>query len=357
MTTLATRRPAVAVETTTLGQLLARQFPTREALVGPFLREGESMMCWAAPGSGKSLLTLTMAVMVAGGGTVLGWHSPRPRPVLLVDGEMAAEDLQERARVLMDTIEGIDREAAARNLHIMARTLQRAEARFPDLGEREVAQGKREAGQDVVFKKAQEVGAALVVLDNFACLAEVQDENEASSMTPTLAFLLRLKQARIGCILVHHSGKTGENYRGSSKLATTFEVILGLRPLAEGGVAGGGAAFALAWTKFRGVPCEAVRPREVRLEAGPDGRRAWVAVETDDDDVRRVLEAVKTCAYTSGVQVGAALGILPCRVSRIKTAAIRAGRITEADWKLCMKEAAETALDTDATAADNGGDF
>jgi len=82
----------VPVETLTLGRLLEHQFSPREDLVFPWLRQGESAMLWAAAGTGKSLLTL--AVMVAGGGIVLGWKSPRPRRVLLVDGEVSVEDLQ-----------------------------------------------------------------------------------------------------------------------------------------------------------------------------------------------------------------------------------------------------------------------
>ena len=109
------------LQTISLGYLLAHRFRPREDLIFPWLRQGESAMLWAAPGTGKTLLTLTMAVMVAGGGSVLGWNSPKPRRVLLVDGEMAAEDLQERVAWLIDTVEGIDRDAAAANLMILSR--------------------------------------------------------------------------------------------------------------------------------------------------------------------------------------------------------------------------------------------
>jgi RecA-family ATPase len=113
MSTKNNRRPTPGVETITLGRLLAHKFPPREPLVAPWLRQGESAMLWAAPSTGKTLLTLTIAVMVAGGGSVLGWTSEKPRKVLIVDGEMSAEDLQERITWLIETVAGIDREAAA----------------------------------------------------------------------------------------------------------------------------------------------------------------------------------------------------------------------------------------------------
>ena len=258
-----TRRPKAQPETITLGQLLDHGFQPREDLVFPWLRQGESAMVWAGPGVGKTLLTLTLALMVAGGGTVLGWRSPKPRKVLLVDGEMSAEDLKERAALLMGTVAGIDEKTARANLLLLSRNWQREDVAFPDLGDREGRAGKP-SGQDVVFAMAKRHGAELVLLDNYSTLAEVADENEAAAMTPTLAFLLRFKQARIGCVLVHHSGKTGETYRGSSKLATTFEVILGLKPV-DTLAAAGGAAFRLDWTKFRRERSEGVRAANVSL--------------------------------------------------------------------------------------------
>ena len=44
-----------------------------------------------------------------------------------------------------------------------------------------------------------------------------------------LTFMLKLKQAGIAAILVHHSNKSEDNYRGSTAIAATFEVTLGIR--------------------------------------------------------------------------------------------------------------------------------
>ncbi len=43
-----------------------------------------------------------------------------------------------------------------------------------------------------------------------------------------LHVLLRMKSAGVATILVHHAGKGGANYRRSSKLDATFEVVAGL---------------------------------------------------------------------------------------------------------------------------------
>lgn len=342
-TMLNKRKPHRAAEVITLARLLAHQFPPREDLVAPWLRQGESAMLWAAPGAGKTLLTLTLALMVAGGGSVLGWSAPRGRPVLVVDGEMSAEDLKDRTAMLIGTVAGIDREAAEANLHVMSRAWQRADVTFPDLGERDAKPG-RVSGQDEVINEALRVGAELVLLDNFATLVEVADENDAASMNATLTFLLRLKQLRIGCVLVHHSGKDGGTYRGSSKLATTFEVILGLKRL-DSVVTTEGAAFRVEWTKYRREPCEAVRSREVRLVQDASGQPQWRAAATMDDDVRTLLDAVKSCAFSTGKALAAHLGWDPAKVSRTKMAAIEAGGTTDRLWAGYLAEAASGAVD------------
>ena len=344
MTTLTTkRRAAKGVETITLGRLLDHEFPPREALVAPWLRQGESAMLWAAPGSGKTLLTLTLAVMVAGGGSVLGWHSPTPRKVLLVDGEMAAEDLQDRARFLIETVEGIDREAAGRNLTILSRAWQKPEVTFPDLGDREGRNG-RAAGQDEVIALARRTGAELVLIDNFSTCVEVADENDAASMNATLAFLLRLKQLRIGCVLVHHSGKDGGTYRGSSKLATTFEVILGLKPL-DSVASAEGAAFKVEWTKYRREPCEAVRSREVRLTKDASGKPQWIATETMDEEMRALLRAVETGLFGTQRALAEHLKWDPAKVTRMKRAAIKAGLTTDREWDACLAGVGKAAME------------
>lgn len=46
--------------------------PRREHLIIPWLRQGESTMVFAAPGVGKSLFALDIALSVAGGGKCIG---------------------------------------------------------------------------------------------------------------------------------------------------------------------------------------------------------------------------------------------------------------------------------------------
>jgi len=322
------------LKTTNLAQLLEREFPPRQILISPWLRAAESVLLWAPTGVGKTMLVDTLALAVAGGGEVAGWKADRPRKVLLVDGEMHVEDLRDRLALLADTVEGIDQDAAGENLIIFSRQDQAPTARFPDLAERERRHPDEMPGQEVIMKKVIETGAELVILDNFSTLAEVDDENDAAAMNPILGFLMKLKQANVACILVHHAGKTGTTYRGSSKLATTFEVIIGLkRP--DGHLVTDGAAFELAWEKYRGKPTAATVDAEMRLK-DDGGRVGWAKAPSASGEMMAVVAAVRSCTHQTQRAVAQALGMDAPKITRLKAKAIGAGMITRAEWNECL---------------------
>ena len=209
----------------TLGQLLEARFKQRQFLLAPWLREQENCMVYAASGVGKSLFALSAALAVAGGGEFLGWQ-PEARQggegwrVLYVDGEMHIADIQDRARQLRDGIWSLDKAAANQNLRFLARQHQDAGVEFPSITEG--------AGQAFILEQAKQQNVDLVVLDNFSTLGDVEDENAASSFNAIQQFMLQLKVQGIATMLVHHTGKAEDNFRGSSKLAATFETIIQL---------------------------------------------------------------------------------------------------------------------------------
>ena len=81
--------------------LLATPFPPREQLLAPWLPAKGLAMVYGPRGIGKTHLTLGIAYAVASGGSFLGWQAPRPRRVLVVDGEMPAVALQERMAAIV----------------------------------------------------------------------------------------------------------------------------------------------------------------------------------------------------------------------------------------------------------------
>lgn len=327
----------------TLADLKTLELPTRKHLISPWLKEGESAMVYAPTGVGKSMFTMTLALAVAGGGKAFGWTCPEPRKVLYIDGEMHVQDLQERAILLAQTVEGApNAEAMGQNLKFYARQYQESEG-FLDLA-------KEEDRKELMKVLDEEGPIDLLILDNLSTLATIADENAASSFEPILKLLMELKRRGVATILVHHTGKTKANtqrkndFRGSSKLGTTFEVIMGLKPLDD--TAGRGVGFSLEWDKYRNKPDERVSPLQVVLstedrEEGP----SWIAVEAEDTVLMQIVRAVQSCQYQQDQDVRKALfpDMDKSTFSKLKTQAIRKGLITDKDWDRCKSEAKENA--------------
>lgn len=318
----------------TLGELLRMDIPHRDYLISPWLKQGESALIYAAPGVGKSMLTLTLALTIAGGGKFLAWQSHKPRRVLFVDGEMNTADLQERVRLLQGSVRGIDLEAAGTNLTFIARQDQDPEATFPDLATPE--------GQRTVYRRARGKGADLLILDNFSTLFTCEDENAAAAFNEVVKFLMRLKQAGIACILVHHTNKSGDNYRGSSKLATTFEVIQGLKSVDPAAAPEGGIAFDVTWDKFRGKRFhEVTMPQTVRFGTGSDGGEStWSAEQSPKAKLAELVEAVQSMAFETQDALAAHFGVTKGAISKWKAQAIhKHGLITAKAWDDYMTQA------------------
>src|SRR5262249_48681540 len=124
------------------------------------------------------------------------------------------------------------------------------------------------AGMEFVRQCVREDAIDLVILDNFSTLGEVEDENAASSFNAIQQFLLQLKVQGVATMLVHHAGKSGD-FRGSSKLAATFETIIKLERLGSS-VEHGAAAFRVCWDKVRaGGPKRKVREVAAKLIEDP----------------------------------------------------------------------------------------
>lgn len=329
-------------QTINVADLLALDLPPREDLVSPWLREGESMMLYAEPGVGKSFVALALALAVAGGGRLLDrWTAPRPRRVLYVDGEMPLDDIRDRVALLMPAAGG-DGEAIRRNLHFMARHRQSPDTAFIDLA--------REDSREALLTYAQENKIDLIILDNLSTLATIDDENAASAFNAPVAFLLRLKQCGLACLLVHHSNKGGKSYRGSCKIATTFEVILSVEsnPKHAGETA---TCFKLSWKKYRrkkstttGMDLDvSFVSRSEDKDGLPCPERAeWICDIAEDQRIAVFVDMVTSCRYATQREVVAAWpggGMTNPTLSRIKEAAVSQGWITQKRINICFAEA------------------
>lgn len=317
-----------ALSTTSASALLAREFAPRGMIIGPWLREAETALVWAATGIGKTMLTLSIAIAVASGGAVWEWKASKPRKVWIIDGEMHLQDLQDRLRGLANTaVSNVDFDELGPNLRITARQDQDPYSTFYDVTVKE--------HQDVILAKCKEDGIELLIIDNLSTVADsLQDENDATAFRSISSFMTRMKQAGIATILVHHARKDGREARGSTALQTTFEVIIGLtRPQVP---VHGKASFIATFGKFRGLGGPLTEARQWTL--GEDG---WTVTEDTEDRLNTVLAALQSLECINRKELAERLGVSQQTVGRDLKKLVALDRITDDGIKSYFGQAKE----------------
>jgi hypothetical protein len=211
-----------------VGELVDAHPELRPAVIHGLLREGETMNIIASPKTGKSWLTLDLAIAVATGRAWLGRYETAPGEVLIIDNELHRETSAHR----------IPQVARARGVAMR------------EIRERIAVDNLRGRLQDIFtlapYFEALEPGRyKVIVLDAFyRFMPAGGDENDNGTMANIYnrldAFADRL---RCCFVLIHHSTKGSQSGKsvtdvgagaGAQSRATDTHVVL--RPHEENGV-------------------------------------------------------------------------------------------------------------------------
>ena len=287
----------------------------QEDILKPFIKDGDATLIYSPSGVGKSFFSLGVAVAIASGGEFLGYEAPTPRKVMYIDGEMSKWQLMTRVGA-STTIN--NKSLVNQNLSFVNREL--TQEMLPDIGS--------ESEWKMAHRDIVKSGVEVVVFDNFSTLAlGVEDENSASSFNNTLELVLSLKQSSILPILIHHANKTGQSYRGSTKIEAIFSNIISLERSKAIDLSLG-AGFRVKFTKNRNEYSEFTEPRTVQLVKG----EGWKVVKTDDDFDEKVLAELKSFKHTNQTELGEALDVNQSTIARSKKRLIANKKISESEW-------------------------
>jgi len=177
------------------------------------------------PKSGKSLLSLQLAVSVASATPCLGrFSSTLSAPVLLHNGEDPPHDVRAR----------LDAICAAQGLALDKLPIAVLTPRFALCLD-------RHTDQVILRECLARVKPKLLVLDPFVRLHEGLNENDAADVSRILSFLRELqREHQLAIILVHHTRKQtsvrtrpGQTLRGSSEFHAWGDSNLYLKRYAE----------------------------------------------------------------------------------------------------------------------------
>jgi putative DNA primase/helicase len=291
-----------------LAQFLALPMRPRELLLAPIIPEKGLAMLYGARGTGKTYVAHGIAHAVATGTSFLNWQAPKPRRVLLIDGEMPAVALRER----LAQVAGPEGATAP---YAIVGSAPRGGAALEVIASDLFQNGLGNLASAPVQAKLERClgGFDLLILDNLSSLTTALRENDADAWAPIQQWLLRLRRHGVSVLIVHHAGKGGEQ-RGTSRREDVLDTTISLRRPYDY-VPTEGARFEVHIEKGRTLYGDDARAFEARL-AIVDGRTDWTVSAVDDILSDRVVDMLE--AGFSIRDIAEETGMHRSRVHRIK---------------------------------------
>jgi putative DNA primase/helicase len=277
-------------------QLLTMEIKPRQMLLDPILPEQGLVMLYGYRGTGKTYITLGIAVAVASGRTFLKWAAPQPRSVLYVDGELPAKTTQERIRTILGDNPPPD------GLRIVTPDLQ--EWPMPNLATGDMQQRL----------EPHLAGTDLVILDNLSALCKSGNENEGEDWHPVQEWMLGLRKRGISVLFLHHSGKNGSQ-RGISKREDLLDTVIALKHPSDYDPTQG-LRCQVHFDKTRGFFGEAAKSFEALMQDDPTTGARWTVRSLEDTNIQRAAESFG--AGLSVREVAEELGISKSAAGRLR---------------------------------------
>jgi hypothetical protein len=292
-------------------QLLDVSLPEQTKIIGDWFKECDYGLLFGHRGLGKSWMGLGLGVAIATHGSFGPFKSNVEWPVLYVDGEMVLSVIRERIIALHG--------ACPENLNILSHEMlfhqEQATinlARFED--------------QDAVLSWCLENGIRVLILDNLSCLMSGVKENDADSWEGIKLWFLKLRRHRIAVVLIHHSGRDGQNLRGTSKREDDAFWIMRLEEPGDQKAEARGARFVSRFTKNRNAPADPLSFLW-NIESKLDGSVMVSTEETSTDDA--IVQWVRD-GLSSASDIAAEMGMTKGPVSKRAARLIKAGRLEKA---------------------------
>lgn len=240
------------------GSLLSLALPERKRYL-PFLPEAGSAMVFGPRGVGKTFFQLSLTASLVTGHPFLRWPVTGPCGVLYIDGEMALDELRTRITALL-------LEPPRAPLHFLT-----SEYVYHKL-QRDLVLTSEKVRDEITDILDVQPNIRVVILDNISCLFSGIDEDRKRDWEPIAAWLIRLRHRGLTTVLVHHSGKGGQQ-RGTSGREDSLDTVIQLS-LPTGYDPKEGCHFELNFTKCRSAKGEDIGSLDVKLEE-LEGQLNW----------------------------------------------------------------------------------
>ena len=316
----------------------SKEYPQRKVLVSNLIHDREAIMLYSPTGVGKTWLSLAIAMIVAGRGKLdlLDWENEDPQPVCYVDGEMLEEDMQERIKMLIPSL-NVDEEELRKNFRYLSRVSQ------PDEVDEFLSLDLEENQMELLrwLHESTEKGKSpLVLLDNLSNLVELGDDNSAGQMQP---FNMMVTKARkLGCSMgiIHHTGKAMTigpdgipTWRGSYDMATRLDKTICLLPC---------KSSLDGYVTFQVLEGKSRRGQRINMsiQFNPFERRWELFDESSTEDRHQLIKGLLEETCVSKIEdLSVILERSPSSAERYLKQAIESEVFSDRDWKNWKSEA------------------
>lgn len=308
-----------------LDELVSLELPERENIVYPFLPAQSLSMVFAPRGLGKSWFCMELAVAVAEGRDFLAWSVSAARRVLYIDGEMPQKTLVDRFRALSRSL--------PQTLDVLPSESLWTEDRPLNLNDA-TDQSRITALLDDMATTSRKPD--LIIIDNLSSMTAGGDENSNSELDSLLRFLVGLRHKGFSIVLVHHTGKSGDQ-RGASRREDLLDTSIKLSPPKGDDTPGQGAKFAVEFVKTRGEKPDPDK-LTVELVPGEHGGLEWVMdTQQATPAYIKAVALIRDMKPKTQSALADAMGVSTPRVSKLMQEARDAGLLEKGRLELTTR--------------------
>jgi KaiC/GvpD/RAD55 family RecA-like ATPase len=239
----------------------------------PFVVEENLTYVVADPGTGKTIFLASICNAISKGEDFGPWENKSgAKKILYVEGELGKRYWQKMTKTI-----GIDSD------------------NFFTLSKSQVISENSKLGNNILLTNDWFRGfietylidneIKVVVFDNLSSLTPGLDENSKKDFDPINQYFIRLRAMGVTVLVVHHTGKSGDQ-RGISSRKDQVDKFIYLRAV-KGHDPLDGARFTLSFDKSRMEPgiCDSIKTKELWFQQTARGNYEWTfdAVRLTDD--------------------------------------------------------------------------
>lgn len=285
------------------------KLPERKWLIEPLIYEGQLGIIFGPAGECKTWCALGLGICASQGEDYCGpYKAIEPVGVVYVDGEMPAVELQDRIkRLAVQPGEGF-KVISSELLSIQGHPV-------PNLADA----NWRQAFMEYLREHPEH---RLLILDNLSSLTPGCDESTRLDWDPINQFLLELRRLGLTVLLIHHSGKSGDQ-RGTSAREDQMDLVLKLSRIDSRRV----PMFKVEFKKARSLIEE--HKAAFAVELADDGSSRISFVYRPIQEERFLFIVYDTSRGLKQTEIADKLGISQSQISKAIKRAKRQGLLDE----------------------------